>query len=39
VEGATHSSLIIEERDAQVTVDALQQVIAAIHTGNLLVSK
>jgi pimeloyl-ACP methyl ester carboxylesterase len=39
VEGATHSSFIIEQQDALVTVDALQQVISAVRTGNPLASK
>jgi pimeloyl-ACP methyl ester carboxylesterase len=39
VEGATHSSFIIEKQDALVTVDALQQVIVAIRTGNPLAAQ
>src|SRR5687768_7080153 len=38
VDGATHSSLIIEQQDAQVTVDAVQQVIEAVRTGKPLAS-
>jgi pimeloyl-ACP methyl ester carboxylesterase len=39
VDGATHTSFIMEQQDAHVTVDALQQVIAAIRTGNPLASR
>jgi hypothetical protein len=39
VEGATHSSLIIKQQDAQVTNDAIHQVIEAVRTGKLLASK
>jgi pimeloyl-ACP methyl ester carboxylesterase len=39
VEGATHSSFIIEQQDAQVTVDALQQGIEAVRTGKRLASQ
>lgn len=36
VDGATHASFIIQQQDAQITIDALQQVIEAARTGTPL---
>ena len=39
VEGATHSSVIIEEEDAQTTIDAIQRVVEAVRSGEPLAER
>jgi pimeloyl-ACP methyl ester carboxylesterase len=39
VEGATHSSLIIEKQDALATIDAIRRVVEVVRTGESLASK